>query len=232
MNHQLELGNILVDVVKKDIKHLHLSVHPPHGHVRISAPKRMSLDTIRLFAITKIQWIRHQQEKYLRQERETPRDCLTRESHNVWGTRYLLKVMEHDGAPRIELTHCKLVMHIRPDANAAKRNAILEAWYRAILRKAAEPIIEKWEHIIGVRVKRIFVQKMKTRWGACNPIAQSIRLNTELAKKPIDCLEYIVVHEMVHLLERHHGMRFQALMDRYYPSWRVKRELLNRLPLG
>ena len=229
---QVKLGDIAVDVMLKDIKNVHLSVHPPTGRVRITAPKRMSLDTIRVFAISKLAWIKQQQEKLRRQERETPRQYLDRESHYVWGKRYLLKVDEADTAPKVELKHSKIILLVRPGLNDETRQAIVGRWYREQIKVTVPELIAKWERIIGVKVERVFVQKMKTKWGSSNPRTRSIRLNTELAKKPRDCLEYIVVHEMLHLLERRHNDRFTALMDNYLPQWRNLREMLNSAPLG
>ncbi len=229
---QIELGEITVDVVLKDIKNIHLSVHPPTGRVRISAPLRMDMDIIRVFAISKLDWIKKQQKKLQEQERETPREYLDRESHYVWGTRYLLEVVESPAAPSVELKHSLIVLRVRPGADENKKQAALEEWYRKQIRAVAPGLIARWEPIIGVKVERTFVRRMKTRWGSCNPRTGSIRLNTELAKKPRECLEYIVVHEMAHLLEPTHNARFVALMDRFLPHWKHLREDLNRWPLG
>lgn len=229
---QIELGGITVDVVLKDIKNIHLSVHPPTGRVRISAPSRMSLDTIRVFAISKLDWIKKQQIKLQRQERETPREYLDRESHYVWGKRYLLKVLEDGRAPSVELRHNQMLLRVRPGADEAKKRAVAEEWYRRQLKQAAPPLIAKWEPLMGVQVERFFVQRMKTRWGSCNHAARAIRLNTELAKKPRDCLEYIVVHEMAHILEPTHNARFVALMDQFMPNWQLYRDQLNRFPVS
>jgi predicted metal-dependent hydrolase len=230
MHHRIELGEIAVDVVKKDIKNVHLSVYPPTGKVRISAPLRMNLDTIRVFAISKLGWIKQQQKKINGQEREPPREYLDRESHYLWGKRYLLKVMEKDAAPEVELKHNQMLLQARPAASEEKKQAILEEWYRSQLKKAVPSLIAKWEPLMGVKVERFFVQRMKTKWGSCSGSA-SIRLNTDLAKKPRECLEYIVVHEMAHLLEPTHNSRFIALMDLFMPQWRFCREVLNRLPV-
>jgi predicted metal-dependent hydrolase len=228
---EIKLGGIPVEVVKKDIKNVHLSVYPPTGKVRISAPFRMNLDTIRVFAISKLAWIRQQQTKIQDQERETPREYLDRESHYVWGKRYLLKVIEKNLAPAVESRHSQLVLQVRPATGEEKKQAILDEWYRTQLKTAAPPLIAKWEPLIGVKVERCFVQRMKTKWGSCNPASANIRLNTDLARKPRECLEYIVVHEMVHLLEPTHNSRFIALMDMFMPAWRFHREALNRLPV-
>jgi predicted metal-dependent hydrolase len=231
MMSKIELGDITVDVILKDIKNVHLSVHPPTGHVRISAPKRMSLDTIRVFAITKLDWIRQQQAKLREQERETPREYLERESHYVWGKRYLLRVVESDEPPSIELQHNRMLLRVRPRTDEEKKQALVEEWYRAQLREAVPPLLARWQPLLGVEVERFFVQRMKTKWGSCNHKARTIRLNTDLAKKPPECLEYIVVHELVHLLEPTHNARFLALMDRFMPQWQFHRQTLNRLPV-
>jgi len=231
MRTTLELGGITLDVVRKDIKNVHLSVHPPTGRVRISAPTRMNLETIRLFAISKLGWIKQQQKKLREQERESPREYLDRESHYVWGKRYLLKVVETDAAAEVQLKHSTLVLKVRPGVSDEKKQAVLDAWYREQLKTATPPLIAKWKPLIGVHVKRFFVQRMKTKWGSCSPHSGSIRLNAELAKKPLECLEYLVVHEMAHLLEPTHNQRFIALMDRFMPKWRFHRDTLNRLPV-
>ena len=170
MVRQLKLGDIAVDVVLKDIKNVHLSVHPPTGRVRISAPSRMSLDNIRVFAISKLGWIKQQQKKLQEQERETPREYLDRESHYVWGKRYLLTVIESDQAPSVELKHNRMLLRVRPGTDEKRRQALVEGWYREQLKNAVPPLIAKWEPLLGVKVKRFFVQRMKTKWGSCNPV--------------------------------------------------------------
>jgi hypothetical protein len=229
---QIELGDITADVVLKDIKNIHLSVYPPSGRVRISAPSRMSLDTIRVFVISKRDWIKQQQQKLQEQERETRREYLDRESHYVWGKRYLLKVIEGDAAPSVVLQHSRMLLRVRPGTDARKKQAIVEAWYRRQIKQAVPPLIARWEPLIGVQIERFFVQRMKTKWGSCNYSACRIRLNTELAKKPRACLEYIVVHEMTHVLEPTHNARFVALMDQFMPKWQFYRDQLNRLPVS
>ncbi len=232
MPSQIKLGDIAVDVVLKDIKNVHLGVHPPTGRVRISAPKRMSIGTIRVFAISKLDWIKRQQTKLQDQERESRREYLDRESHYVWGRRVLLKLVEQDNAPNVELRHSTLLVRIRPGSNETTRHAVVASWYRQLLKTALPPLIETWESRLNVKVSKFYVQQMKTKWGGCNLTARTIRLNTELAKKPTECLDYIVLHEMVHLLEPTHGARFLALMDRFMPAWRETQRLLNRLPVG
>lgn len=228
---QITLGEIVVDVVTKDIKNIHLSVYPPAGRVRIAAPLHMQIDSIRVFAISKLGWIKKQQQKLREQERETPREYLERESHYVWGRRYLLRLVEKEAAPGVVLEHSTLALQTRPAANEDMKRAILEEWYRQTLKEAARPLIAKWEPLMGVQVERVFVQKMKTKWGSCSPSAGNIRLNTDLAKKPPQCLEYIVLHEMAHLIEPTHNSRFLSLLDGFMPHWRYYRADLNRLPV-
>ncbi len=228
---QLELGGVSVDVVNKDIKNLHLSVYPPTGRVRIAAPLHMKLETIRVFAISKLGWIKRQQRHVVSQDREAPREYLERESHYVWGKRYLMKVVESHTPPTIALSHRQLVLSVRPNMGEERRGEILDAWYRAQIRATVPGLLARWEPLIGVKTSRVFVQRMKTKWGSCTPSTRSIRLNTDLAKKPPGCLEYIVVHELVHLLEPTHNVQFTALMDRFLPNWRQLRDDLNRLPL-
>jgi hypothetical protein len=231
MAERIDLGGIAVEVMFKDIKNVHLSVYPPAGRVRISAPVRMSLDTIRVFAISKLGWIKQQQRKLREQERETPREYLNLESHYLWGKRYLLRVIEGDWAPSIEVQHSRLVLRVHPETTDEKKQEIVAQWYRNQLKTAVLSMISKWAPMMGVAVAGFYVQQMKTKWGSCNPRAKTIRLNTELAKKPKDCLEYIVVHEMTHLLEPTHSARFIAMMDGFMPNWRLRRNHLNQLPV-
>lgn len=231
MVRRLTLGDITVEVVLKDIKNVHLSVNPPTGRVRIAAPLRTSQDVIRVFAISKLGWIRKQQAKLRDQERETPREYVDRESHYVWGKRYLLKVIEVDATPSVELKHSRVILRIRAGTGGEGRGAVMDRWYREQVKSAVPPLVAKWEPLMGVSVKRFFVQRMKTKWGSCSTVSGSIRLNTDLAKKPRECLEYLVVHEMVHLLEPTHNERFVTLMEQFIPKWRFHREQLNQLPV-
>jgi predicted metal-dependent hydrolase len=199
--------------------------------VRISAPKRTSMKTIRAFAISKMEWIRKQQVIVREQERETPFDYVDREVHYAWGKRYLLRVSERDGPPSVGLEGGSMLLQVRPGTERDKRQAVVEDWYREQVKTAVPPLLARWEPRLGVRVERFHVRQMKTRWGSCNPKARTIRLNTELARKPPELLEYLVVHELVHLLEPTHNARFYALMDRYMPDWKVHRRTLNRRPV-
>jgi len=227
----LEIGGVSVDVVKKDIKNVHLSVHPPTGRIRIAAPSRLSIETIRVFAISKLKWIKLQQTKLQAQERETPREYIERESHYLWGKRYLLSIAESPQPPSVELNHNRIVLHVRPHTSVQARQIILEEWYREQIKREVPRLLAKWEPIIGVKIGRYFIRRMKTKWGSCNVRSRSILLNTDLAKKPHQCLEYILVHEIVHLLEPTHSSRFVALMDSFIPKWRSCRQLLNQLPV-
>lgn len=227
----ITLGDITIAVTRKDIKNLHLNVHPPNGRVTISAPRHLSLNAVRSFAIGKLRWIRQQQKNLQAQERETPREYLNRETHYVWGRRCLLNVVEAEERPSVECRHSRLTLRVRPGSDVAKRAAVLDAWYREQLRAAVATLLTKWQPQLGVRAQRIFVQRMRTRWGSCNPQARTIRLNTDLAKKPLDCLEYILVHELIHIFVPTHGQGFVDLMNRYLPGWPHHRERLNRLPV-
>ena len=225
---QIELGDICLDVVQKDIKNMYLSIHPPTGRARISAPLRMDLDTIRVFAISKLSWIRKHQDKFRNQSREAPREYITGESHYYLGRRYLLKVIEHNAPPKVVLKHGTMEMYIRPNTGLEKRGKILDEWYRQRLKEIAPKIIAQYEEAMKVKVNELGIRKMKTKWGSCNTKAKRIWLNLGLAKKGRHYIEYIIVHEMVHLLERHHNDRFIAYMDRFIPRWRFLKEELNR----
>jgi predicted metal-dependent hydrolase len=231
MQDVLDLGELHAEVTRKAIKHVHLSVLPPAGKVRVAAPQNMALDTIRLFVISKLAWIRSQQRKLQSQERETPREFLNKESHTLWGKRYLLEISLADAAPAVNLTPRRLQLQVRPGTDQARCEAVLDGWYRQQVREAVPALLAKWEPLLGVQAKRVFVQRMKTQWGSYTPESGTIRLNTELAKKPPECLEYIMVHELVHLLEPTHNARFSALMDLHLPHWHQLRARLNRLPV-
>lgn len=232
MVEKIDIGGISVDVIFKDIKNIHLSVYPPNGRIRVAAPERMELETIRLYVISKISWVKKQQRKFETQDRETPREFLDIESHYVWGKRYLLKIIEEEQAPSVELKHNLMILTVRPGSDYDKRESVVSAWYRDELRKTAAPLIEKWENKLGVKANKIIVQWMKTKWGSCNHQSGNIHFNTELGKKPKTCLEYIVIHELIHLIEPSHNANFIALMDKYLPNWKHVRNELNQAPLG
>lgn len=231
MPDKLKIGELVIDVVKKDVKNVHLSVKPPLGVVSISAPTHMSANAIRAFAIGKLKWIKQQQAKLQSQIRETPREYLERESHYVWGRRCLLKIVEQDAAPYVEMRHNRLILSVRSNTHEEQRATVIERWYRDQLRDAVTPMVSHWRQKIGVEMGQLYVQRMKTRWGSCNPVRKSIRLNTDLAKKPPECLEYILVHELLHLIEPTHSAKFVALMDKFLPNWPHRRDELNALPV-
>lgn len=225
------INNIEIELTKKNIKNLHLSVHPPDGRVKISAPQYMDTDTIRLFAISKLSWIRKQQKKFINQERQPEREYVSGESHYFLGQRYLLNVIYTNKRKQgVEIRNKKYIdLYVRENTPKYLRERAMTEWYRRELKKLIPPIIAKWEPIIGVEVNEFGVKKMKTRWGSCNPKAKRIWLNLELVKKSPTCIEYVVVHEMVHLLEKSHNERFIAYMDKFLPNWRAIKAELNGL---
>jgi predicted metal-dependent hydrolase len=229
---QLKLGDITIDVELKDIKNVHLSVYPPLGRVRIAAPLRMNMDTIRIYAISKLSWIKKQQQKFLTQVREAPREYLNKEGHYFLGKRYLLKVIEHDAPPVVKVKHNTIELYVRPNAEIQKRQVIMDEWYRQQLKELAPPIIEKWEKVMNVSINELAVKKMKTKWGTCNREAKRIWLNLELTKKPFHCIEYIIVHELLHLLERNHNDKFIVNMNNFLPEWKHFKNELNKLPVS
>lgn len=232
MTETIQLGDITIAITRKDIKNVHLSVHPPNGRVTLVAPLATRLEVARAYAASKIGWIRDQQAKLRGQARETPRQFVERESHYLWGRRYLLSLVEKDVKPFVRLDHRKITLTIRPGSSPAKREEIMQEWYRSLLHEAVPPLIRKWEAKLGVKVEGYFLQRMKTKWGGCNHRQRNIRLNTELVKKPIDLLEYVVLHEMAHLIEPRHNERFLTLMTKHYPTWQEARAELNELPLA
>jgi predicted metal-dependent hydrolase len=228
----IELGDVLITLARKTVKHVHLTVHPPTGRVTLVAPHHTRLEVARAYAISRLDWIRRQRRQLAQQARETPRQFVERESHHVWGRRYLLSLVEVDDKPVVHLAHRRLTLQVRPGATAVQRAALLHTWHKAQLHAVVPGLIAEWEMRLDVRVQRYFLQRMKTKWGSCNPELGHIRLNTELVKKPRDLLAYVVVHEMAHLLAPTHDARFIALMDRHWPSWREARAELNALPLA
>lgn len=232
MAETIRLGDIAIDVTRKDVKHVHLSVHPPSGRITLVAPRATRLEVARAYAASRIGWIRAQQAKLRGQARETPRQYVERESHYLWGRRYLLSVVEQESKPGVSLSHRRITLAVRPGSSAAKREAVMQDWQRSLLHEAVPGLIRKWEARLGVQVAGYFLQRMKTRWGGCNHRARTIRLNTELVKKPRDLLEYVVVHEVLHLVEPTHSERFLALLGQHFPAWREARAELNQLPLA
>lgn len=230
---QITIGNVEIDVIRKDIKNMHLAVYPPNGHIRLAVPNKTDFEVVRLFAISKLGWIKKHVQSFQAQRRETPRRYISGESHYFQGQRYLLSVIYRDGFNKVERSSTKKIkMYVRPGTSEEKRAEVMREWYRKQLKAEIPAHIEKWERVIGVKSNDWGVKQMRTKWGACNIEAKRIWLNLELIKKPPICLEYIIVHELVHLLERHHNDRFVAYMDRFMPKWRLHRDQLNELPVA
>lgn len=231
--HRIEVGGIPVEIHRKAIRNLHVGVYPPDGRVRVATPLRMDDEAIRLAIVSRLGWIRQQQQGFARQVRESAREMVTGESHYYCGRRYRLDVVESSGRAGIRLMgNRRMEMRVRPGTNTAQRRRVLERWYRERLRERIPDLLACWEPIIGESVGECRIKRMKTRWGSCNIDARRIWLNLELIKKPHSCLEYILVHEMVHLLERRHTDRFRRLMDGFMPDWRTRRDVLNESPLA
>lgn len=231
--HQIEVNGLTVDVVRKNIKNLHLAVYPPNGRIRVAAPMRVNDEAVRLAVISKLGWIKRQQVKFEEQERESMREYVSGESHYFQGNRYLLNVIEHNGTPNVKIRNKKRIdLFIRPNSTHAQRERAFSAWYREHLREALSSLITKWEKKIGVSADDWVIKKMKTKWGSCNIGNRRILINLELAKKSERCLEYIVAHELIHLLERLHNDRFLSLMNKFMPNWKQYRDELNRMPLA
>lgn len=231
--HHITINGLTVEVVRKAIKNLHLGVYPPYGRVRVAAPLAVSDDAVRLAVIGKLGWIKRQRVKFETQPRQSEREMVNGESHYFMGRRYRLRIVEHKGAGQVVLRNKAMIdLHVRLDATTEQREEILLQWHRKELKALVPTLLEKWQPVIGVQATSWGVKKMKTKWGSCNIDARRIWLNLELAKKPIQCLEYIIVHELVHLVERHHNERFAALMDAHIPQWRQYRAILSRMPLG
>lgn len=230
--HYIEVGGISVEVVRKAIKNLHLGVYPPEGRVRVAVPLQINDEAVRLAVISKLGWIKRKQAEFAEQPRQSQREMVSGESHYYLGHRYRLNVTEHTGANRVVLKGKKIHLYVRPGADKQRRDVVLSQWYRKQIKQLIPELLAKWEPIVGVQVADWGIKKMKTRWGTCNVGAKRIWLNLDLAKKPIQCLEYILVHELVHLLERRHNDRFRDLMDQFLPQWRLHRDTLNKAPLG
>ena len=229
---QITVSGLRVSVVRKAIKNLHLGVYPPHGRVRVAAPLRVSDDAVRLAVIGKLGWIKRQQARFESQPRQSERDMVSGESHYFLGRRYRLRVVNHDGPSTVARRTSTIELHIRRETSAEQRERVLHRWYRRQLKTLIPPLVEKWQAVLGVQLAHWGVKRMKTRWGTCNAEARRIWLNLELAKKPVQCLEYIIIHELTHLIERHHNERFITSMDQHLPQWRRYRQELNSAPLA
>ena len=232
MTETIQLGEIAIQVTRKAIKNVHLSVHPPSGRVTLAAPVATRLEVARAYAITKLGWIREQRVKLANQARETPRKFVERESHYLWGRRYLLTVVHQATKPFVSLDHRRITLTVRPSSDVQKRADVIHEWHKSFLHEVVPSLIQKWEPKLKVKVAGYFLQRMKTKWGSCNHKARHIRLNTELVKKPKDLLEYVIVHEMAHLIEPTHNDCFIAILGKHYPAWREARAELNDLPLA
>jgi len=230
---EIRVSGQAVQIIRKNIKNLHLGVYPPNGRVRVAAPLRVSDDAVRLAVIGKLGWIKRQQARFKAQARQSDRDMVSGESHYYLGRRYRLRVVEGNGPSRVVLRNRSTIeLQMRGEYSAKKREEVLLRWYRERLRELVPPLMAKWEAILDIRAAAFGIRKMKTKWGTCNVTARRIWLNLELAKKPEKCLDYIVVHELVHLIERHHNDSFIELLDRHLPHWRHHRKILNEAPLG
>ena len=232
MVEEIRIGDLVIAMTRKDVKHVHLSVHPPDGRVTLVAPTRTRPDVARAYAISKLGWIRQHQALLRGQARESVRQFATRETHHLWGRRYLLTLREADAKPSVSVSPRRITLTARPGSSAAKRAQVMHDWHKSLLHAAVPPLIRKWERKLGVQVHGYFLQRMKTKWGSCNHREGHIRLNTELVKKPKDLLEYVVVHEMLHLIAPTHSEHFLRLLTTHYPGWREARAELNELPLG
>ena len=221
-----------VQVVRKAIKNLHLGVYPPNGRVRVAAPLRVSDNAVRLAVVGKLGWIRRQRARFEAQPRQSAREMVGGESHYAFGRRYRLRVIFTPGPARVVLAGKALELRVAQNASTQQRLRLLQGWYRERLRERLEPLLGKWQKVLGVDLAEWGIKRMKTKWGSCNPEARRIWLNLELAKKPVQCLEYLIVHELAHLIERHHNDRFTALMDEHLPDWKARRALLNAQPLA
>jgi len=230
---QITISGMPVSIVRKSIKNLHLGVYPPNGRVRVAAPLAVSDDAVRRAVISRLGWIKRQLARFSAQLREPVREMVNGESHYFLGHRYRLRVVADQGPGRVVLRGRTVVeLHVRPDADTEARRQLLHAWYRERLRELIPKLVDKWQTRLGVRAADWRIRQMKTKWGSCNPDARRIWLNLELAKKPVRCLEYIVVHELLHLRARRHDARFLALMDKHLPGWQQRRRELNAAPLA
>ena len=230
---EITVSGVRVSIVRKAIKNLHLAVYPPHGRVLVAAPLAVSDEAVRLAVIGKLGWIKRQQARFESQPRQSEREMVSGESHYFLGQRFRLRVVHDEGPAKVVVRGKSTIeLHVRRGMNAGQRERVLLRWYRRELKKLVPPLLEKWQAALGVQIDEWGIRRMKTRWGSCNPKARRIWLNLELAKKPAPCLEYLVVHELAHVIERHHNDRFVAILDKHLPHWRLHREELNSAPLA
>jgi predicted metal-dependent hydrolase len=231
-SRQIVVSGIPVQLIRKPIKNLHLGVYPPNGRVRVATPLRLSDDAVRLAVVGKLGWIKRQRARFEAQPRQSMREMVSGESHYFFGRRYRLRVIHRAAPGKVVLRGRAMEIHVPQEASSLQRFRLLSRWYRERLREQAEPLLQKWQKAMGVELAEWGIKRMKTKWGTCNPNARRIWLNLELAKKPIQCLEYLIVHELAHLIERRHSERFIALLDKHLPDWKARRTLLNAQPLA
>lgn len=232
-SRRLAILGLPVEVIRKDIKNLHVAVYPPLGRVRVAMPLRLTDDIVRVAVISRLGWIRRQQARFADQVRESQRELVTGESIYFRGRRFRLDVIEDSARPGVRVaSNSRIQLRSRPGADRARREATLNEWYRERLREQIPPLLRKWERKVGVDVAEVRIKRMKTKWGSCNAQARRIWLNLELAKKPASSLEYLLVHEMTHIHERRHDQRFREMMDVVMPGWQLRRAELNHAPLA
>jgi hypothetical protein len=231
-NH-IDVRGIDVEIVRKDIKNLHIGVYPPHGRVRAATPQHLHDEAVRLAVVSRLSWIRKQKKSFEEQERQSLREMISGESHFFMGRKYRLDVIEDNGKQEVRIKNKNTIqLKVKPGATREKKQALLQKWYRNRLREIIHEYRSKWEDKLGHRIEHLGIKIMKTKWGSCNIEARRVWLNLELVKKPVTCVEYILVHEMVHFFERHHTERFSQLMDKYMPDWRLRKDELNAAPLA
>ncbi|MDF7824686.1 SprT family zinc-dependent metalloprotease [Pontiellaceae bacterium B12227] len=230
--HTITVNGLKVEVVRKTIKNLHLAVYPPDGRVRVAVPKHISDDNVRLAVISKLPWIKRHQAAFLGQPRQSEREYVSGESHYFRGKRFRLSVIEQPGLQFVELKNRTTInLYVHAGSGKLVRQRIMTEWYRKQLKECIPELIDKWQASTGIEIDDWRVKRMKTKWGSCNASSRRIWLNLELAKKPLHCLEYVIVHEMSHLLEGKHNDAFIDHLDRFMPQWQSYRDELNQFVL-
>jgi predicted metal-dependent hydrolase len=224
---QIVVSNIPVEVIRKNIKNMHLSVLPPDGKVRISAPETLTDEAITMFVRTKLGWIKKQQEKFQQQPRQSERQYVSGETLYVWGKQYFLQVEYSYKGNSLVLSGDRAILTVRKESSPKQREIFVNEWYRNLLKQEVAKYLPKWEKITGLYCSSWQSKYMTTKWGTCNPTSKKIWLNLQLAKKPIECLEYVILHELAHLRVHNHGPEFTAILDQYMPYWREHKRRLN-----